>query len=1447
MFNFKKFFKFDSGEGWRSAICSLPNRSVHLNLDVDQNDQHSHMNHYCSNEVISSQYTLINFIPKNVFRQFKRAANLFFLLMTIIQLQPTFAIGSPFLAVLPLLSVLVITALKDGLEDWRRHISDRLSNDRLVNLIQNFKNSNMLSSNRSSTFTLFSKIKKILGIAGNSEFPSFWLEANLNSYDPNSPPIVSPVKWKNVRVGDVLVLTSGDFVPADLLILYSSNDEGLCFADSKDLDGETNLKPRNSLAETSSISSPQDINSLKLSVDCSAPSENMFNFNCKVNIHKPDGSIKESSATIRNTLLRGMVVRNTDVVIALVLYTGSQTKIVLNSGPPPFKRSRIEIMMNKMVIANFGFLFFLSVAICIAGTYYYSNYDQSRANLLFVDGSQSVSAYAIQLFVYSLVMLQNIIPISLYISIEFVKVFHAFFILQDINMYYEPKNISCTPRNWSISDDMGQIGYIFSDKTGTLTNNVMDFRFCAINGIVYGKQLPGDELDVVKGNIASKQVEATNNEIESRSFSPTNSNPQSPENTPLLQVPQSTNNSKYDDAQLKIIREYESTLKKSFTPKYISTSDIDNGCPSLTYGFVDPTIFHHMNPKSYSNSSKWEYPKWTNSEQQAGYIDFFLTQMAVNHTVLVESSKASDSSLTSKSSKKNTKSLPNPFKKSSRNNKTNDSDSSKNKSLPDIPATNTNSNPNSIKYSAESADEGALVLAARNFGYTFIGRNREELYLDIKGTKFTFTVLASLEFDSVRKRMSSIVRRPHPHNDIILFTKGADSGMLDIIKKVDVDDEVSLNRHREMFNQIDEFANSGLRTLVFGYRKIPESELETFMSSYQAAQNYIGNDRDEKLLQVYSTIEKDLEFVASTGIEDRLQDKVPECIASLRAAGIKIWVLTGDKLETAINIGFASNLLSKNMELWTLDGKKSAADTLNQFWLMSRLIRESSNLIQNGSESSSNLELNSNETKLLKKMSHKIKKMTKYLNIFSSNKEKTLNDHQIVNRSIRSLQMNLDDSRSSIMVMQPFDTYQDDYATPKYIDNNSILESNVGMEQQNEPENKPATFEDALVVDGRALAYILADEKANEELRALSPVFKSVICARASPLQKAQVVNLIKKGHSYITLAVGDGANDVSMIQAADVGVAIVGEEGLQAANAADYSVPRFHHLQNLLLVHGFFNYLRVSSAVNIFFYKNTIWALAPFFFTFYSRFSGNFFFNPYYIQLYNLVFTSIPVIVLGCVDKPFNYKTARIYTNVYKSGINNEYFSNRKFLIAMLDGVYQSFIVFFSVYFILGSGNFIQSNGKLWSLFDSSSAVACLVVFCATFSVIISVWSLNWIMIASAIFSIASFFISTVVFSVIPYSTIYGIIQSLLSSLQFYAVMIIAIIVALLPRYLKVYNDRILSPKDVDIVREIKLLHRPWYGQVYVDIKDEAQQGLSDNNDHVNYNSYDVDNEKRK
>ncbi|KAJ2890359.1 hypothetical protein IWW38_004179, partial [Coemansia aciculifera] len=578
-------------------------------------------------------------------------------------------------------------------------------------------------------------------------------------------------KWRYVRVGDFVILKTGDPAPADILMLSSSADDGGCYVETKNLDGETNLKPRASLVETAGVRDAEGCSRLQAVIDVDPPSSNMTRLNGSITIYSAPATVPNSespsrlapdrhvsptspfnpaatspmSATsprshgsgimmspdsyemrvlgqkqntlpfrqsplaatdvrpplashfggddeptapfdplsaasasnassdglgkslpnnvdysstpmvapfsISNVLLRGMTVRNTDWVVGIVMYTGEQTKIVLNSGPPPYKRSRIERIMNIQVLMSFGFVFATSFIVALVGGLKYAMPEHRYSP--YVDTSMSKGIYGFALLWSAMIMLQNVIPIALYVSIEFVKSWHAYWIYQDVNMYYKLTDQRCMARNWNISDDLGQVSYIFSDKTGTLTRNVMDFRMCSINGTIYGKQLPGDELDVVKGRMAQEEVDRNNpleggtnpffmeiqNEEDDYEMSehnrpstnasigsagtnqydhsplistadaPANRHNATPQHSiaPATSVPIGAVRSRGrtvqamsdEEAQARrkvMISSYLSAMRKVFDPKYVEVGDEETG-EGGAYTFVDPQIFYDMKPE----------------------------------------------------------------------------------------------------------------------------------------------------------------------------------------------------------------------------------------------------------------------------------------------------------------------------------------------------------------------------------------------------------------------------------------------------------------------------------------------------------------------------------------------------------------------------------------------------------------------------------------------------------------------------------------------------------------------------------------------------------------------------------------------------------------------------------------------------------------------------------
>ncbi|CAK9063797.1 unnamed protein product [Durusdinium trenchii] len=393
-----------------------------------------------------------------------------------------------------------------------------------------------------------------------------------------------------------------------------------------------------------------------------------------------------------------------------------------------------------------------------------------------------------------------------------------------------------------------------------------------------------------------------------------------------------------------------------------------------------------------------------------------------------------------------------------------------------------------MKYEAESPDEGALVEAVGRLGWVFTGRTNEGLTVEVNigettGSQ-TYELLALNAFTSARKRQSVLVRRPS--GEVVLLVKGAD----DVMQKLAADPQSFPEEH------LRAFAKQGLRTLVMGRRWISEAELRQWHQEYTKAQTSM-QDREGALAQVADQIERSLETLGITGIEDKLQVGVEDAIVKIRQAGIKLWVLTGDKLETAKNIGFSTRVLSSSMEILTLD----LTDR--------RAFKDHLEAVKASAEQASN----NGVTVALIVTGHALEEILR--------REKSE-----ANGSERSM------GKKS----QPKGKYQD-----------LFLEVAVRC--------------------------------------------SVVIACRVSPLQKAEVVTVVRKGvkPTPVTLAIGDGANDVPMLQEAQVGVGISGREGRQAVNCADFAISQFRYLARLMLVHGRWNYRRACKFVIYSFWKNAV------------------------------------------------------------------------------------------------------------------------------------------------------------------------------------------------------------------------------------------------------------------
>lgn len=1111
-------------------------RLIYINDPRRTNDNYE----FSDNEIRTSKYTVITFLPKNLFIQFHRVAYLYFLAIAALNQLPPLAVFGRTVSLFPLLFVLSVTAVKDGYEDWRRHRSDRKENNREALVLQGGQ---------------------------------FRLK-----------------RWKDIQAGEVVKIHSDESIPCDMVLLGTSDHSGLAYIQTMNLDGESNLKTRYARQETASAVFEGCATSGV--INCEQPNRNIYEFTANMEFNGHKFSLSQS-----NIVLRGCQLKNTEWVIGVVVYTGQETKAMLNSAASPSKRSKLESYMNRETMWLSIFLFIMCVVVALGMGLWLVRRKYQLDTLPFYrkryftvgkDDRKTYKYYGIPMetffsFLSSIIVFQIMIPISLYITMELVRLGQSYFMIGDNHMYDTSSGSRFQCRSLNINEDLGQIRYIFSDKTGTLTENKMEFRKASVYGKSYGSSLPSLETSI--------------------------------------------------------------TERGTGTQKWKLKSEIA----------VDPELM------------KLLHKEVIKGERLAAH-EFFLTLAACNTVIPI-----------------------------------------------------LHDDMESIDYQGESPDEQALVAAASAYGYTLFERTSGHIVIDVNGETLRLDVLGLHEFDSVRKRMAVVIR--FPNNAVKVLVKGADTSMFSVILK---DTERGDHIWQETQKHLIEYSSEGLRTLVLAARDLTVAELELWQLRYEDASTSL-TDRAAKLRQAAALIECNLNLLGATAIEDKLQDGVPETIESLRQAGIKVWVLTGDKQETAISIGLSCKLLTMDMQQIIINGNSEV---------------ECRNLLVGA------------------KNKYGVKSLSRRNEDFGRGNNSE-NDYHEVPPHTKSSQM------------------------PQWTVFKEEVKPNVPL---------------ALIIDGNSLVYIL-EKDLETELFELATSCSVVLCCRVAPLQKAGIVDLIKSRTEDMTLAIGDGANDVSMIQMADVGVGICGQEGRQAVMASDFAMGQFRFLKRLLLVHGHWNYQRIGYLVLYNFYRNAVFVLMLFWYILCTAFSTTSALTDWSSMFYSVIYTSVPTIVVGIWDKDLSDKTLLQYPKLYGAGHRHEAYNLHLFWITMIDTLWQSLVLFYIPLFIYSESSIdIWSMGSLWTI-----AVVVLV------NIHLAMDIQRWVSITHiAVWgSIVITYACMVVLDSIPVFPNYWTIYHLAKSPSYWLTILLIIVIGILPRFLFKVVRQTFWPSDIQIAREAEILKR--------------------------------------
>lgn len=1540
---------------------------------------------FADNSIKTSRFTLLSFFPLAVRDQFRRNGNVYFLVIGLLMFLGYYGglfvtSVSPWTTLGPLALVVSISLMQEGYSDVKRHRSDNTTNYHPCVVLRRAS----VSTKRDPRLNKGNDLN--VRVAGNEVPISF-----------------ESLPRKNIRSGDLVIVRNREMIPADLILLASGNEGGNAYIETSSIDGETNLKLRNS--PTIPLSRGNSVTSSFLSInggsfenrdaDSQSPGSesieqavervssmsllghpngvsaiaNLANADegMKIERHEPSkGTLRflfgktENAASrrsfpkagervtyiatltseppnthvnnysgkltlppnnegarsvhaalnVENILLRGAVLRNTEWVIGVACFTGADTKLVMNSVATPSKFSQMDVLINRTV---FLVLFIMVACVCSLGAIavaenekyfdqlWYVGYIRPLMFVPIVDVN-GVPQQASEPWPYFnlpdtagigypmwatdhqnwiqntftfITLLSNFVPLSLYVSVEMITVMMMMYVGWDLHMYHKESDTPAIARS-SIVTDLGLVKYIFSDKTGTLTCNIMEFKRCAVDGHVFG-------MPVAKA---------------------------APHLDSVIEPPH-----KDDDNESDTVHPLKHLLADSGHPS--------SSLPSIPDGFTG------LDDKLTFNA------------------EMFLRVMSICHTVVVEKDQEISPSMEVEESKHK-----NAFKSRARldfgsshevpGKSINNIKKKKKKAMDGAPA--------GYAYQAESPDEGALVSAAsKQYGFQLIGRNSsgvqiscpcpslledeeivnglkdgsvsakvlasKTLSLERRPSKYsrthvktvddgftprqeTWPILAINRFDSDRKRMSVLVRSPPELGSVpMLLCKGADSSMLleevcggtrmlesviginDKAPKVNPEtdaDKSELDSLLGLQAHLGEFASEGLRTLVLGIKILTDEGAEEWLSKYKKASTSIEN-RDKKLTAVAVEIERDLHIVGATAIEDKLQDGVPETIANLGKAGIKLWVLTGDKRETAIEIGYSTKVLTSKMHLTeVVDGPaenvkalvamelmrhikignlpdyqlsgldkakgfsfKSILNCLSllgnwrrKIWLAWRRIYLTGvkRLFLSKQNFADQMEDLDEDVEAAKRMAdarvqrRKVRELAQYiikefwkdpnnshlrgkseendelsivsddrpavferaksaresLRIRSENNSKTTDFSRVHQLAITKLSMSNqsdafnEDALSMLSYRASnettnFDSKKRTVAERIFAVDSSVRKGKLTKHLKNEykasisldgekeligkKEIEPigtvsyfdiSSVKRGLIVEGAALKHLLGDPILEEMLFAVASCSNSVIACRVSPIQKALLLKMVRKyvSPTPTTLAIGDGANDVGMIQEAHIGIGISGLEGQQAVNSSDFAIAQFRYLEPLLLIHGRWNYTRMSKAILFFFYKNALLVSILMIFSGKCFYSGTPLFDSWVISVYNFVSGTVPIIFMAVFDRDLPRKYVLCNPEVYASGQNNELLSLRMTLRWISLCAIHTFTVYYMTAPVLKLGGGVTSaflglngnwgrdvpgDGEGGDLQVFGTTIYSALIYTVTFKALIETRSLIW------------------------------------------------------------------------------------------------------------------------
>ncbi|KAL3097861.1 hypothetical protein niasHS_000596 [Heterodera schachtii] len=1257
---------------------------------------------YATNFIKTSKYSLLTFLPRNLYQQFTRIANFYFLVLLCLQFFPQIASVPWMYTLVPLSCVLACSAVKDAFDDLQRHRSDRQVNSRVSYVVRNSR-----------------------------------LESE---------------KWMDVRVGDIVRMENGHFIAADLLLLSTSESHGLCYIETAELDGETNLKTRVALAETVPLNDRlRDISEFDGEIICEPPNNRLDHF---------EGRLEWRGSAIpldnRNMLLRGCRLRNTRWCYGMVVFAGKDTKLMQNSGHAPTKRTSLDRFLNLLIL---GIVLFL-LAMCLICTMMSGLWehvtgrhfrvflpwdefvvstkqvlsmptsfngislpasDDEETDQNSVGPSKALIIAALQFFSY-MILLNTVVPISLYISVEMIRLAHSKFINNDIKMYDDKTDTPARARTSTLNEELGQ---------------------CSINGRSYGDVMTerGEILPIDEEKETPPALDFSDNHWHEPHF-------RFYDRTLVEDTRRGV-----EEVQINILRKPGKVLEyqaqspdeaaltsaarnfgfvfKSRTPKSITIEvngaeevyevlhilDFDNVRKRMSVLIrnatrtvlyckgADTMILDRLSARGTSELLR-------SATHQ--HLDKFATD---GLRTLCTAYKPVDAEYCSKwvdrlrnaqlDSQRKDELVEALYEEMEQDMLLLGATAIEDKLQDGVPQTIATLAAANIKIWVLTGDKTETAI---NIGYScrllteemrevFIidGKEEKEVEVQLKDTRRR--ICSAKQTQQIHRMCNQNERNNFYYSQNLALCQITKSKInekrIDGEKTDGIGDENAVERYiagqiaaLEMAELLDGKGRGQWRGGIWP------------TDGRQRMAQYMKNNSEEKLEKSHkrcrSAFDEQMRRNRWSINRNIHRTKMGQIVEGKAAVKSQVGTVPREERHKSGAEATKSQERHKSSGDGETTKQRPSVGVSSFYPSPSTPLAPSPSLLESpySANSPSPPPSNGVAPSVLPIANGATTTTTAFANGTTEGSTKTKN------ASVHSPRfVSVESPRSTATNGGQMDSGRSRQVTASEAEKGTEEKrKSGGSEAAEDEENGGREGEYALVINGEALAHALK-RKYEKTLLEIGANCSSVICCRVTPLQKAQVVDLVKRNVKAVTLAIGDGANDVSMIRTAHIGVGISGQEGMQAVLSSDFSIGQFRFLERLLLVHGRWSYLRMCKFLRYFFYKNFAYTLPHFWYSFFCGFSAQTVYDPVLISMYNLCFTALPVLAMAIFDQDVDEEYSTRFPRLYIPGQFNLFFNMRIFIHSIIHGMISSLVLFFVPFGALFRA--VSENGR--GLYDYS------------------------------------------------------------------------------------------------------------------------------------------------